>query len=113
MKDNGFKLVKEKRRYPAQPITDADYVDDIALQANTPAQAKTLLHSLEREAAGIGLYVNADKTECMRFNHVTRESGRSVLAAPHDDDKCRVKAILRIIVIYDGMYVRNTVNIVY
>ena len=38
MKDNGFKLAKERsRRYPAQTITDADYADDIALLANTPA----------------------------------------------------------------------------
>ena len=37
MKDNGFKLTKERsRRYPAQTITDADYADDIALLANTP-----------------------------------------------------------------------------
>ena len=61
MKDNSFKLTKEiSRRYPAQTITDADYVDDIALQANTPAQAEILLHSLVRAAAGIGLHVNAD-----------------------------------------------------
>ena len=39
MKENGFKLAKERgRRYPAQTITDADYADDIALLANTPAQ---------------------------------------------------------------------------
>ena len=43
-------------------ITDADYADDIAIQANTPNQAETLLHSLERAAAGIGLHVNAHKT---------------------------------------------------
>ena len=36
--------------------------------ANTPNQAETLLHSLERTAAGIGLHVNADKTEYMCFN---------------------------------------------
>ena len=47
-KDNGFKLIKERsRRYPAQKITDVDYADDIALLANTLAQAKTQLHSLE------------------------------------------------------------------
>ena len=47
MKDNGFKLVKERsRRYLAQTITDAEYADDIALLANTPAAAETLLHSL-------------------------------------------------------------------
>ena len=55
MKDNGFKLTKEKsRRYPTQTITDADYADDIAFLANTPAQNKTLLHSLEQAATGIG-----------------------------------------------------------
>ena len=69
MKDNGFNLAKERsRRYPAQTITDADYADDITLLANTPAQAESLLHSLERAAAGIGPHVNADKTEYMCFN---------------------------------------------
>ena len=33
-------------------ITDADNADDIAILANTPNQAETLLHSLERAAAG-------------------------------------------------------------
>ncbi len=48
IKENGFKLTEERsRRYPAQVITDTDYADDIALLANTPAQAETLLHSLE------------------------------------------------------------------
>ena len=42
--------------------------DDIALLANEPAQAETLLHSLERAAVGIGLHVKAHKTEYMRFN---------------------------------------------
>ena len=59
---------KRSRRYPAKTITDADYADDIALLANTPNQAKTLLHSLERAAADIGLRVNAHKTEFMCFN---------------------------------------------
>ena len=69
MKENGFKLTKERsRKYPAQPIRDADYADDIALLANAPAQAETLLHSLERAVAGIGLHVNALKTEYMCFN---------------------------------------------
>ena len=48
-------------------ITDADYTHDMALLANTPVLAETLLHSLERAAAGIGLHVNADKTKYMRF----------------------------------------------
>ena len=60
MKENGPKLTKERsRRYPEQTITDADYADDIALLANAPILAKTLLHSLEPAAAGIGLHVNA------------------------------------------------------
>ena len=68
MKENGFKLTKERsRRYPAPTITDADNADDIALLANAPAQAETLPHSLER-AAGIGLYINAHKTEYKCFN---------------------------------------------
>ena len=69
IRENGFELTKKRsRRYPATTITDADYAEDIALLANTPNQAETLLHSLERAAAGIGLYVNAHKTEYMCFN---------------------------------------------
>ena len=69
IRENGFELTKKRsRRYPAKTITDADYADDIALLANTPNQAETLLHSLEPAAAGIGLHVNAHKTEYMCFN---------------------------------------------
>ena len=59
---------KRSRRYPAKTITDTDYADDIALLANTPNQAETLLHSLEWATAGIGFHVNAHKTEFMCFN---------------------------------------------
>ena len=68
IKENGFQLTKESRRYPAQTITDVDYTDDIALLANAPTQAETLLLSLERAAAGINHHVNAHKTEYMCFN---------------------------------------------
>ena len=69
IKENGFELTKKRStRYPATTITDADYADDIAILANTPDQAETLLHSLERAAASIGLYVNAHKTEYMCYN---------------------------------------------
>ena len=48
IKENGFKLTKERsRRYPAKTITDADYTEVIALLANAPAQAETMLHSQE------------------------------------------------------------------
>ena len=67
-------------------IPEIVYVDDIALLANTPNQAETLLHSLERAAAGIGLHVNAHKTEYMCFNqagHISTLNGTS----PKLDDK--------------------------
>ena len=71
MKENGFKLVNERsRRYPTQTIMDSGYTDDIALQANTPAQAESLLHSLEQAAGGIGLHVNADIMEYKYFNQM-------------------------------------------
>ena len=60
IKENSFKLTKERSRtYPAKTITDADNADDMALQVNTPTQAETLLHTLERAAASISLHVNA------------------------------------------------------
>ena len=69
IRENGFKLTKKRsRRHPTKTITDANYTDDIAILANTPNQAETLLHSLERAAAGIGLYVNAHETEYMCYN---------------------------------------------
>ena len=69
IRENGFELTKRRsKRYPAKTITDADYADDLALLANTPYQAETLLHSLEWAAAGIGLHVNAHKTEYMCYN---------------------------------------------
>ena len=69
IRENGFELTKKRSRmYPAKTITDADYADNIALLANKPNQAKTLLHSLERAAAGIGIHVNAQKTEYMCYN---------------------------------------------
>ena len=69
IRENGFELTKKRsRRYPAKTITDDDYADDIAILANTPDQAETLLHSLERAAAGISIYVNAHETEYMGYD---------------------------------------------
>ena len=72
---------KRSRRYPAKTITDADYADDIALLSNTPNQAETLLHSLERAAAGNGLHIDAHKTEFMYFNQkgdISTQDGTSL-----------------------------------
>ena len=69
IRENSLELTKKRsRRYPAKTITDADNADDIAILANTPNQAETQLHSLERAAEGIGLYVNAHKTEYMCYD---------------------------------------------
>ena len=69
IRENGFELTKKRsRRYPAKTITDADYADDIVILANTPNQAEILLYSLEQAATGIGLHVNAHKTEYMCYN---------------------------------------------
>ena len=69
MKDNSFKLSKERsRRYLTQTITVANYAGDIALLVNTPSQAESLLHSLERVAAAIGLHINIDNTKYMCLN---------------------------------------------
>ena len=62
MKENGFKLPKERsKRYSTQTITDMVYANDLALLANTPAPAESLLHSLEQVAGRIGLHINVDK----------------------------------------------------
>ena len=72
IKENGFELTKKRsRRYPTKTITDTDYADDISILVNTPNQAETQMHSLERAAAGIGLHVNAHKTEYMYFNQTS------------------------------------------
>ena len=59
----------------------ADYADDVAILANTSNQAETLLHSLERVAAGIGLHVNVHKTEYMCYNQtgdISTQEGTSL-----------------------------------
>ena len=54
MKENGFALKNPRsRRYPAETTTDADYTDDIALLANTPTQAESLMHSWSRRLVAI------------------------------------------------------------
>ena len=82
IREKGFDLKKKRsRRYPAKTITDADYADDIAILANTPNLAETQLYSLERAAAGIGLHVNAHKTEYMcnsQTGEISTQDGTSL-----------------------------------
>ena len=49
-------------------ITDADYADDLTVLADVLKDATFLLHSIERTAKEIGLYLNANKTEFICFN---------------------------------------------
>ena len=82
IRENSFELTKKRsRRYPTKTITDADYAYNIAILANTPNRAETLLQSLEWAAAGIGLHVNAHKTEYMCFNQtgdISTQEGSSL-----------------------------------
>ena len=48
-------------------MKNAGYTDDLALLANTPAQAESLLRSQEPITGSIGFPVNADNTEYMCF----------------------------------------------
>ena len=54
--------------YPTETTIDEDNADDLALHTTTPAQAESLLHSLEQAAWGIGLFVNADIIYFVYFN---------------------------------------------
>ena len=77
-----------------------------AILANTPVPTETLLHTLEWAAAGIGLHVNAHKTEYMCFNQtgnistlsgsslklVNKYLGSSVSSTEKDIDRRLMKA---------------------
>ena len=76
--ENCFTLKKVKKHIiPGE----ANYADDIAFLVNTPTQAESLLLSLEQAAGGVGLFVNADKTEYICFNqkgHISTLNGDSL-----------------------------------
>ena len=82
IKENSFMLKKTRtRRYLSETIADADYADDMAFLANAPAQAESQLHSLEKAAESISLYVNSNKTKYMCFNRegaISTLDGRSL-----------------------------------
>ena len=61
IKEHVFMLRKiRSKRYPLEIVTDTHFAADFAILANTPAQAESLLLSLEQAARGIGLYMNVD-----------------------------------------------------
>ena len=68
IEENRFTLKKVRSRwYPTETITNTDNTDDLALLANTPAQAEFILHRLEQVAGSIGFYVNTNKIEFICF----------------------------------------------
>ena len=48
-------------------MTNADNEDDLALFTNTPAKVESLLYNLQQAAGGIGLFMKANKIECINF----------------------------------------------
>ena len=48
-------------------MTNTDNTDDLALLANTPDQAESLLHRIWQATGNIGLYRHADQTEFICF----------------------------------------------
>ena len=66
IKENGLPLKKTRSAwYLAETKTDADYIVDLVLLTNTPANSESLLHSLEQAARSICM--NANKTEFIYF----------------------------------------------
>ena len=63
--NNHIKKCKKLIISSCETITN---VDDLVFLANTPAQAQSLLCSLELAARGIGLYMNSNETEFMCFS---------------------------------------------
>ena len=57
----------KKQTISCKTIIDANYIDDLALLINRPAQAESLLYSLEQAAGSTDLYMNVNKTEFMCF----------------------------------------------
>ncbi len=57
-----LKKVRSKR-YSVENITNADNANEIALLANIPAQAESMLPNLEQVVGGICIRVNTKKSE--------------------------------------------------
>ena len=69
MKRKWFHTKMAKSRwYPAESIKDVDNRDDQAFLANTPAQAKYLLHNIEQAASNTDFYMNSEKIDIRCFN---------------------------------------------
>ena len=67
IKENDSSWQREEAEGTPQKQSPTSTTPITAILANSPTQDETLLHSLERAAAGIGLHVIAHKTEYMCF----------------------------------------------
>ena len=68
-KDLGFTLqYARSRRYPDIKVTDADYVDDLAILSNYLSEATILLHQSEKAACVVGLNINTSKTKFLCYH---------------------------------------------
>ena len=73
IKENGFTIEKSKKQTAPRTIY---YWSRLCWWHDSSTQSESLLHSLEWASSGIGLYMDADKTEYMCFN---RRGGFSTL----------------------------------
>ena len=66
----GFTLTERRSRgYPAEQITDIDYIDDIAIRNNTLKDANNApLLKIELAPKEIGLNTNTDKIDYINLN---------------------------------------------
>ena len=65
----GFKLYqKRSRRHNPYVIINLDSADDLALVTEQIKQTQDFLHHVQRNAAKIGLHLNAVKREFTSFN---------------------------------------------
>ena len=76
LKTNELRALNIKKTYPAQTTTDADYANDLALFPNTPAQAKFLLHSLEKAAESYSPFVKAKSMWWKQEREISTISGK-------------------------------------
>ena len=78
-----FSLLKRQRAddIPQQQWY-ADYVNELALLLNAPAQTESLLYNLQQVARGISLYVKTKKTKFMCFKQkgaISTLSGKTLI----------------------------------
>ena len=82
IKENDFELTKKRsRRYPAKTIIDADYADDIAIQANIPNQAENYCIVWNEPLRLKQVWTVIDKLSIIRKSDLTDKIKRSFFQA--------------------------------